>query len=57
VFPHRQLFETSQGGGDSGNFEATLRPGDTLIVVWSGGNPQDAATFNVTGELHALTVT
>lgn len=54
VLPHRQLFETAQGGGDSGNFAARLRPGDTLVVVWSGGIAGDVATLNITGDLHAM---
>lgn len=56
VFPHRQVAETAQGGGDSFDFAARLRPGDTLVAVWSGGVPGDAATLNLTGVLHALSV-
>lgn len=54
VMPHRQLAETAQGGGDSFSFDARLRPGDTLVAVWSGGNPGDTATLNLSGVLHAL---
>jgi hypothetical protein len=54
VFPHRQIFQSNQGGGDVFDFAARLRPGDTLVAVWSGGNPGDTATLNVTGILHAL---
>lgn len=54
VFPHRQLAETAQGGGDVFDFPAALRPGDTLIAVWSSGQPGDVATLNLSGTLHAL---
>ena len=54
VYPHRQVAETAQGGGDSFDFAARLRPGDTLIAVWSGGVAGDAATLNLTGVLHAM---
>lgn len=54
VFPHRQVFQTAQAGGDSFHFVKRLRPGDTLIVVWSGGNAGDTATCCLTGDLHAL---
>lgn len=54
VVPHRQLFETSQGGGDGGTFDCELRPGDTLAVIWSGGNPGDTATLNISGHLVAM---
>lgn len=54
VFPHRQVFQTNQGGGDSFDFAKRLRPGDTLIVVWSGGNAGDTATCCLTGYQHAL---
>lgn len=54
VFPHRLLGQTAQGGGDTLSFEAILRPGDTLICVWQGGNAGDAATLNITGIVHAL---
>jgi hypothetical protein len=55
VFPHRALFQTAQGGGDTISFEAVLRPGDTLICVWQGGNPGDTATLNITGSVYAWT--
>lgn len=54
VFPHRQVFQTNQAGGDSLDFTRRLRPGDTLIVVWSGGNAGDTATCNLTGALYAM---
>lgn len=53
VFPHRQVFQTNQGGGDSFDFYRRLRPGDTLIIVWSGGNSGDAATAVLAGKQHA----
>ena len=36
VFPHRQVFQTAQAGGDSFAFSRRVRPGSTLIIVWSG---------------------
>jgi hypothetical protein len=54
VFPHRQVFQTAQAGGDSFSFVKRLRPGDTLIIVWSGGNAGDTATCCLTGVQHAL---
>lgn len=54
VFPHRQVFQTNQGGGDSFDFAKRLRPGDTLIIVWSGGNAGDAATCCLTGRQYAM---
>jgi hypothetical protein len=54
VFPHRQLAESNQGGGDSFDFDAQLRPGDTLVAVWAFGTPGDTATLNVSGVMHAL---
>jgi hypothetical protein len=53
IFPHRLLGQTAQGGGDTLSFEATLRPGDTLVCLWSGGNPGDTATLNATGVVTA----
>jgi hypothetical protein len=54
VVPHRILGQTAQGGGDTLSFHAALRPGDTFIAVWSGGNPGDVATVNLIGIVHAL---
>lgn len=54
VFPHRQVFQTAQAGGDSFYFAKRLRPGDTLIIVWSGGNAGDTATCCLTGFQRAL---
>lgn len=54
VFPHRQVFQSAQAGGDSFWFSKRLRPGDTLIIVWSGGNAGDAATCCLTGIQHAM---
>lgn len=51
VFPHRQLGQTAQGGGDTLSFAAELRPGDTLICVWQNGNPGDVATLAVIGDV------
>lgn len=53
VFPHRLLGQTAQGGGDTLSFEAVLRPGDTLVCLWQGGNPGDVATLNITGTVTA----
>lgn len=53
VVPHRQVFQTNQGGGDTFDFAKRLRPGDTLIIVWSGGTAGDAATCCLTGTQHA----
>jgi hypothetical protein len=54
VLPHRQLAETSQGGGDGITLLARIRPGDTLVALWSGGNPGDTATLNIAGTVHAM---
>jgi len=54
VFPHRQVFQTAQGGGDSFAFTRRIRPGSTLVIVWSGGNAGDTATANLAGIQHAL---
>lgn len=53
VVPHRQVFQTAQAGGDSFYFAKRLRPGDLLIIVWSGGNAGDTATCCLTGIQHA----
>jgi hypothetical protein len=49
VAQHRAIAQTAQGGGDTMNFDLVLRPGDTVICMWQGGNPGDAATLNLTG--------
>ena len=54
VFPHRQVFQTNQAGGESLDFWRRLRSGSTLTVVWSGGNAGDVATCNLAGDLHAM---
>lgn len=53
IVDHRQIAETAQGGGDSMSFAMHLRPGDTIIALWSGGNPGDTATMTIYGVVHA----
>lgn len=50
--PSSQIDNSLSGNQDaSDNVDEYLRPGESLIFVWSGGTPGAIATANVGGEI------
>lgn len=49
VADSRKLGQTAQGGGDTIAFTRLISYGETLVAVWSQGNPGDTATLVLHG--------